>query len=164
MISYSTGEGVDPATVGITPEINSTDPFCPSPTPFLLNTNSSTAVLRGDELNGAQPENAGVYTCYSNGLPRDTVEIIVLGELNFHDSFCNDMNLYTLFIAVPSEASSVSEAFFRFSTLSLTQIFGDQVIVSNCIEALETLVSGEYYIHYWLCKIYAISYLGPWIH
>ena len=53
------------------------------------------------------------------------------------------MNLYTLFIAVPSEASSVSEAFFRFSALSLTQIFGDQVIVSNCIEALETLVSGR---------------------
>ena len=48
--------------------------------------------------------------------------------------------LYTLFVTVPSESSSFSEAFFRFSTFSLTQIFGDQVIISNCIESLETLV------------------------
>ena len=85
-ISYSAAEGVDPATVGITHEINSTDPFCPSPMPFLLNTNSSTAVLRGDNFNGTQPEYAGVYTCYSNGLPRDTVEIVVLGNLRLHNS------------------------------------------------------------------------------
>ena len=48
--------------------------------------------------------------------------------------------MYTLFITVPLESSPVSEAFFRFSTLSLTQVFGDQVIVSNCIQALEVLV------------------------
>ena len=45
-----------------------------------------------------------------------------------------------MFITVPSEASSVSEAFFRFSGLSLTQTFGDQVIFSNCIESLEVIV------------------------
>ena len=81
-LSYSAAEGEDPATVGITPATNSTDPFCPSPMPFLMNTNSSTAVLRGDDVNGTQPEHAGVYTCYSNGLPRDMVEIVVLGTLN----------------------------------------------------------------------------------
>ena len=53
--------------------------------------------------------------------------------------------LYTLFITVPLESSSVSEAFFRFSTFSLTQVFGDQVIVSNCIESLETLVRRTTY-------------------
>jgi hypothetical protein len=45
-----------------------------------------------------------------------------------------------LFITVPSEASSVSEVFYRFSTLTPTQEFGDQMIFSNCIEALEVLV------------------------
>ena len=80
---HCAAEGVDPSAVPIIdPETNTTDPFCPSPMPFLMNTNSSTAVLRGDEFNGTQPEHAGVYTCYSNGLPRDTVEIIVLGMLN----------------------------------------------------------------------------------
>ena len=78
-----TAEGVDPSTVGITPEINITDPFCPSPMPFLRNMNSNTAILMGDEVNGTQPEHAGVYTCYSNGLPRDTVEIVVLGNKTF---------------------------------------------------------------------------------
>ena len=79
-LSYYVAEGVDPSAVGIIlPEVNRTDPFCPSPMSFLRNTNSSTAVLMGDEVNGTQPEHAGVYTCYSNGLPRDTVEIIVLG-------------------------------------------------------------------------------------
>ena len=83
-LSYYVAEGVDPSAVGIIlPEVNRTDPFCPSPMSFLRNTNSSTAVLMGDEVNGTQPEHAGVYTCYSNGLPRDTVEIIVLGILNF---------------------------------------------------------------------------------
>lgn len=78
-----TAEGVDPSAVGITPEINITDPFCPSPMPFLRNMNSNTAILMGDEVNGTQPEHAGVYTCYSNGLPRDTVEIVVLGNKTF---------------------------------------------------------------------------------
>ena len=78
-MSHFAAEGVDPATVGITPEIISTDPVCPSPMPFLRNTNSSTAVLRGDEINGTQPEHAGVYTCYSNGQPQESVEIVVLG-------------------------------------------------------------------------------------
>ena len=83
LVSPCIAEGVDPSAVGITPETNRTDPFCPSPMPFLRNKNSSTAILTGDEINGTQPEHAGVYTCYSNGLPRDTVEIIVLGILNF---------------------------------------------------------------------------------
>ena len=43
-------------------------------------------------------------------------------------------------ITVPSENSSVSMAYFRFTTISLTQLFGDQVIVSNCIQSLEVLV------------------------
>ena len=77
--SHSVAKGVDPSTVGITPETNSTDLVCPSPMPFLRNTNSSTAVLMSDSINGTQPEHAGFYTCYSNGLPMDTVEIIVLG-------------------------------------------------------------------------------------
>ncbi len=65
--------------MGLTLETNITDPVCPSPMPFLRNTNSSTAVLRGDVINGTQPEHAGVYTCFSNGQPRESVEIIVLG-------------------------------------------------------------------------------------
>ena len=72
--------------VGITPEANTSDPFCPSPMPFLRNTNSNTALLMSDEINGTQPEHAGVYTCYSNGVPSDTVEIVVLGELNISKS------------------------------------------------------------------------------
>ena len=91
----------------------------------------------GDEVNGTQPEHAGVYTCYSNGLPRDTVEIVVLGNETF-GIFTQRFD--TFWFTVPSEASSVSEAFFRFSILSLTQVFGDEVIVSNCIEALEIIV------------------------
>ena len=78
-LSHCAAEGVDPATVGITPEIISTDPVCPSPMPFLRNTNSSTAILMGDAINGTQPEHAGVYTCYSNGQPQESVEIVVLG-------------------------------------------------------------------------------------
>ena len=106
-----------------------------------MNTNSSTAVLRGGEFNGTQPEHAGFYICYSNGLPRETVEIIVLGNIKTFQYGCSDIFiLIHYFVTVPSEASSVSEAFFRFSTLSLTQVFGDQVIVSNCIQSLEVLV------------------------
>lgn len=100
VISYSTAEfytsvtmhlaeGIDPSTVGITPEISSTDPFCAFPMPFLRNTNSSTAILMSDEINGTQPEHAGVYSCYSNGLPRDTVEIVVLGNKTLQDSCSN---------------------------------------------------------------------------
>lgn len=43
-------------------------------------------------------------------------------------------------LAVPSETSSVSEVFYRITTFSLTQLFGDQVNVSNCIQALEIVV------------------------
>ena len=53
-------------------------PGCPSPQPFIQNTNSSVAYLRGDIFNGTQPEDAGIYTCFSDGLPRATVEVIVL--------------------------------------------------------------------------------------
>ena len=51
---------------------------CPSPQPFIQNINSSVAYLRGNSFNGTQPEDAGIYTCLSDGLPRATVEIIVL--------------------------------------------------------------------------------------
>ena len=49
------------------------------------------------------------------------------------------MRLITIH-TVPDETISASEAFFRFTTMSLTQLFGDQVIVSNCIQSLEVLV------------------------
>ena len=90
----SSAEGVDSSTVGVTHEVNNTDPFCPFPEPFLMNTNTSDAALMSDDFNGTQPEHAGVYTCYSNGLPRATVEIIVLG--NKLDPFrysCSDRRL-----------------------------------------------------------------------
>ena len=73
-------EGIDPSTMDITPVTNSSDPFCPFPEPFLMNTNSSIATLRSNDFKGTQPEHAGVYICYSNGLPRATVEIVVLGD------------------------------------------------------------------------------------
>lgn len=58
------------------------NPGCPSPQPFVQNINSSVALLRSNSFNGTQPEDAGNYTCYSNGLPRVTVEIVVLGTIN----------------------------------------------------------------------------------
>ena len=51
---------------------------CPSPQPFIQNTNSSAAFLRGNIFNGTQPEDAGIYTCFADGLPRAAVEVIVL--------------------------------------------------------------------------------------
>lgn len=53
---------------------------CPPPQPFILNSNSTVAFLTSDSFDGVQPEDAGNYTCYSNGIPRVTVEIIVLCE------------------------------------------------------------------------------------
>ena len=46
-----------------------------------MNTNTDTAVLQSDDINGTQPEHAGVYICYANGVPRRTVEVVVLGKL-----------------------------------------------------------------------------------
>lgn len=54
---------------------------CPAPQSFILNSNSSVAFLTGDSFDGVQPEDAGNYTCYSNGIPRVTVEIIVLCKI-----------------------------------------------------------------------------------
>ena len=51
---------------------------CLPPQPFILNSNSTVAFLTSDSFDGVQPEDAGNYTCYSNGIPRVTVEIIVL--------------------------------------------------------------------------------------
>ena len=51
---------------------------CPSPQPFIQNTNSSIAFLRGNIFNGTQPEDAGIYSCFADGQPRATVEVIVL--------------------------------------------------------------------------------------
>ena len=74
------------STAGSSMDVNSSlsivsqvqQPGCPSPQPFIQNTNSSVAYLRGDIFNGTQPEDAGVYTCFSDGLPRATVEVFVL--------------------------------------------------------------------------------------
>ena len=60
--------------------MNGSDPVCPAPEPFIRNSNSSSAVLMSDDFNGTQPEHAGNYTCYANGVPRATIEIIVLGN------------------------------------------------------------------------------------
>lgn len=53
---------------------------CPGPEPFVQNTNSNIAFLMSGTFNGTQPEHDNNYTCYVNGVPRATVEIIVLGE------------------------------------------------------------------------------------
>ena len=130
----STGNG----EVGAT---NSTtgDTSCPVPQPFVRNSNSGIAELRSDDFNGTQPEDGGNYTCFSNGIPRATVEIIVLGKhttLPFRYLF----ELFSLDIAVPAETSSVNKAYFRFTLLDLTQFFGDQLVVSNCIQSLSLSV------------------------
>ena len=75
-------EGLDPSAIGPVPTTNRTDPFCPGPEPFIQNMNSGSADLRSDSFNGTQPENAGNYTCYVNGVPRATVEIKVLGTVH----------------------------------------------------------------------------------
>ena len=54
---------------------------CPGPEPFILNSNSFSALLSSDRFNGTQPEHAGNYTCHVNGVPRSTVEIVVLGKI-----------------------------------------------------------------------------------
>ena len=77
---FYTAEGVDPSTIGTITNLTSSDPFCMSPEPFIRNTNTNYAVLMSDEFNGTLPEHAGNYTCYTNGIPRDTIEIVVLGK------------------------------------------------------------------------------------
>ena len=62
----------------ISPIFSGPQPGCPSSQPFIQNTNSSVAYLRSDAF-GIQPEDAGNYTCLADGIPRATVEIIVLG-------------------------------------------------------------------------------------
>ena len=60
---------------------------------------------------------------------------------------CMNQHVHVLFFTseilppiVPPESSSVTEVYFRLTTLSPTQQFGDQVNVSNCIQSLEVLV------------------------
>ena len=54
----------------------------------------------------------------------------------------------TLFyLVVPAGTFSVSKVFFRLTTVSLTQMFGEQVVVSNCIQALEILVRETIQLH-----------------
>ena len=73
---------MDPSQAVLTPisEINNAT-GCPSPQPFTLNINSSEAFLRGNSFDGVQPDDAGSYTCYSSGVPRATVNIIVLCKI-----------------------------------------------------------------------------------
>ena len=54
-------------------------------------------------------------------------------------SLIERFHFYTL---VPAKSSSFSEVFFRFTLLSPVQIFGDQVVLSNCIQSLSILVSA----------------------
>ena len=77
-----TAVGLDPSQVVTVPTNTSNqESGCLSPEPFLQNTNSNEARLIGDDFNGTQPEDADNYTCYANGVPRASVEVIVLGEL-----------------------------------------------------------------------------------
>ena len=71
---------MDPSVGGLDPNVNTSDLFCPTPEPFIRNTDSDIAVLMSDSFNGTQPIHSGNYTCYSNGLPRATVEVVVLGK------------------------------------------------------------------------------------
>ena len=63
--------------------MNGTDSLsgCPAPEPLIMNANHNSATLISDNFNGSQPEHAGNYTCYVNGKPRATVEILVLGNV-----------------------------------------------------------------------------------
>ena len=77
-------EGVEPPIMEVVDnktvvDSNNLEMICPIPEPFIMNTNSDTAFLMGDPFNGTQPEDAGIYICYVNGMPSATVEIIVLG-------------------------------------------------------------------------------------
>ena len=122
-----------------------------------MNTNTDTAVLQSDDFNGTQPEHAGIYICYANGVPRRTVEVVVLGKSRLTLYVKSGiMNLLSLCICVvPAESSSVSEAFFRFTS---SELFGDQVIVSNCIQALEVLVRQRILLSYFLlCNLYSTT-------
>ena len=125
-VADTMGPGTTDTTAG--------DSICPTPEPFVKNTNSSTALLRSSGFNGTQPENAGNYTCLLNGIPRETVEVIVLGTF-ISDTF---IHIFTSFCfnLVPPEASSVNEAFFRYTLLNLTQFFGEPLNVTNCIQSL----------------------------
>ena len=81
MLCISLGEPLDQnfTEEGISPIFSGPQLGCPSPQPFVQNTNSSVAYLRGSIFNGTQPEDGGNYICFADGIPRATVEIIVLG-------------------------------------------------------------------------------------
>ena len=114
---------------------------CPSPQPFIQNTNSSVAYLRGNVFNGTQPEDAGIYTCFADGLPRATVEVIVLCTF-IYPLICRYL-LKSIAIAVP-QSPTQSEVFFRLSVISrdmLAQALGEPLLLSGCIQTLGTLVS-----------------------
>ena len=78
ILCITSAEGA--AVGGLDTNVNTSDLFCPTPEPFIRNTESDIAVLMSDGFNGTQPIHAGNYTCYSNGLPRATVEVVVLGK------------------------------------------------------------------------------------
>ena len=115
---------------------------CPSPQPFIQNTNSSVAFLSGNVFNGTQPEDAGIYSCFVGGLPRATVEVIVLC-MSICSLICKICVLLRIgCISVP-QSPTQSEAFFRLSVISrdmLAQVLGEPLILSNCIQTLGTVV------------------------
>ncbi len=117
-------------------------PGCPSPQPFIQNTNSSVAYLRGNIFNGTQPEDAGIYTCFTDGLPRTTVAVIVLCK--FYPLIIIFKNILLLITVSVPQSPTQSEAFFRFSVISrdmLAQALGEPLVLSDCIQTLGTIVS-----------------------
>ena len=124
------------------PIFNVQQPGCPSPLPFIQNTNSTMAYLRGNIFNGTQPKDAGNYTCFADGVPRATVEVVVLSMFSTFFFMTNYSVLMLIIIAVP-QSSTQSEAFFRLSVISqdmLAQALGEPLILSDCIQTLGTLV------------------------
>ena len=93
----------------------------PVPTPFIINFNSSEAQLDGDNFNGTQPEDAGIYVCVLNGEVRETVEIVVQGmpSLRVSRDWYNWINYFFYLLIVPESPSS--KAFFRLSSFSLEE-------------------------------------------
>ena len=92
MLCISLGEPLDQnfTKEDISPIFSGPQFGCPSPQPFIQNTNSSVAYLSANIFNGTQPEDAGNYTCLADGIPRATVEIIVLGTfINFVHQIAN---------------------------------------------------------------------------
>lgn len=147
-----TTESVEPPTVDSVDNGTAVDPndfntFCPIPEPFIVNTNSDTAVLRGDSFNGTQPEDAGIYICYVNGVPSATVEIIVLGTVTYESIVLSECKNFYFSDVVPAENSTVTEVFFRLTIVSPEQLFPVPVNFTNCIQSLEVSVRNLLVTH-----------------